>query len=305
MAIQPKKIKILYKTLIKYEWKKGDSNEDRSMPFWEVYDVVKLIKKKAKKNKIRDIKGDKFCFLENFSVTENADKSRVEIYGFFKSARNKFRPNLVNRRTGQERPNPKLLVEGDIEKTHFAMVLDKALNEVYFVHEYNFHGISINNVLDYFKFFAKENATSKKLKKSFTLKHQVIPKSGFIETLQSMSRVKVADVYIDKQLLGSDALNLSNRTVGVKSEMKLTIGSNPRESIKSTAVEIFNKFNSGERHSITKIRVEGRDERNNDIIIDTSFMNKQDFITADRHSETGELVSTQVTRGLRDLIENI
>lgn len=304
MVIKPKNVKILYKTLIKYEWTKGDSIRDRSTPFWEVLEVVKLIKKKAKKNKIRDIKGDKFCFLENFSIHENQDKSRTEIYGFFKSARNKFRPNLVNRRTGAERPNPKLLVEGDIEKTHFVIILDSNRNEVFFIHEYNFHGLSIKDILKYFKSFAKEHAEANDLKKSFTLRHQVIPESGFIETLNSMKRVKLADVYIGKQLLGSDALNMSNRLVSVKNEMKLTIGSNPRESIKSTAVDIFNSFNSKDS-PISKIRVEGRDQRDNDILIDTSFMNKQEFITVDRKSDTGELVSSQVFTELKELAEGI
>jgi hypothetical protein len=299
MSVSTRKVKILYKTLINHQWKTNVIT-----PFIEVQDVIKFIHKKHKQDKIRDIKGDKFCFLENFKIEESSNKSRIEIYGFFKSARNKFRPNLVNRRTGIERPNPKLLAEGDIEKTHFVIVLDNSLNEVYFVHEFNFHGLTINNVIDYFRFFAKEYATENKLPKNYTLKHQIIPKSGFIEALKSMGRVKVADVYIDKQLLGSEALNLSNRIVNVKSELKLTIGSNPRESIKSTIVDIFNNFNSSGT-LVSKIRVEGKDELDNDVLIDTSFMNKQDYINVDRHSETGELISTQVYTELKQLIETI
>lgn len=304
MALESKKVKILYKTLIKYEWSKGDTAKERSSPFWEVLNTMTHISKKSKKNKIRDLKGDKFCFLENFSVTESKEKERTEIFGFFKSARNQFRPNLVNRRTGVERPNPKLLVEGDIEKTHFVIILDKKLNEVFFIHQYNFYGMTIKEVLDYLKFFAKEYAKEKNQKKTFTLKHQIIPEKGFLETLQSMSRVKVADVYIGKQLLGSDALNMSNRLVNVKSEMRLTIGSVPRESIKSTAVDLFNVFTKGDR-SISKIRIEGKDQKNNDVLIDTSFMNKQEYISVDRNTETGELISTQVFKALRELTESV
>ncbi len=304
MALEPRNIKILYKTLTKYQWSRGDTFAERSSPFWEVLDVIEFISKKSKKKKIRDLNSDKFCFLENFFVTEDSGRQRKVIYGFFKSARNQFRPNLVNRRTGVERPNPKLLVEGDIEKTHFAIVIDSVSKEVYFIHEYNFHGVTVKDVLGYLKFFAKRFAEKKNFKKTFTLKHQIIPKSGFIETLQSMNRVKVADVFIAKQLLGSDSLNLSNKLVNVKSEMKLTIGSNRRESIKSTAVDIFNVFNSGDA-SISKIRIEGKDSRNNDVIIDTSFMNKQDFITVDRNTDTGELVSSQVYSELRELVEAI
>lgn len=305
MAIKPRKVKILYKTLLKYEWSRGDTIEDRRSPFWEVLEVVKFINAKTKKEKIRDLHGDKFCFLENFNIAGTPNSDRVEIYGFFKSARNQFRPNLINRRTGIERPNPKELTEGDIEKTHFVIILDKNKDEVFFIHEYNFYGITIKEVLAYFRSFAMAYATKKKLKKTFTLKYQVIPETGFIQALQSMTRVKVADVYIGKQLLGSDALNMSNRLVNVKSEMKLSIGSNPRESIKATAVDIFNVFNSSGNTSISKIRVEGKDQRDNDVLIDTSFMNKQEFITVDRNTDTGELVSSQVYAGLKELIEEI
>lgn len=63
MDITTKKVKILYKTLIKYQWSKGSTIKDRSTPFWEVYNVIKLINKKPKKDRIQDIKGDKLLLL--------------------------------------------------------------------------------------------------------------------------------------------------------------------------------------------------------------------------------------------------
>ena len=140
--------------------------------------------------------------------------------------------------------------------------------------------------------------------KNFSLKHHIIPETGFYEALQSMQRVKIADVYINKQLLGSDALNFSNRIVTVKNEMKLSISSNLKESIKSTTIDIFNKYNEG-GSIISKIRVEGKDIRDNDVLIDTSFMNKQEQITIERNTDTGELATDQIYSELTELIKFI
>lgn len=305
MTIEEKKVKILYNSLIKYQWGKNIEEDEKSNPFWEIKDVCNFIKKKAKKDTIRDLTGNRFCFLEKFYIETSDDGSREVIYGFIKSARNQFRPNLIDKKTGKERPNPKTLSEGDIEKTHFGIVLDTNLNEVFFIHEFNYYGVTFRNMLEYFKYFSKEYARKTDLPLNFTLKHYVIPKKDFLAVLKSMKRVKVADVYINKKILGSDALNLSNRFVNVKEQVKLSIGSKMRETIRSTAVDVFNLFNSNDDNSISKVRIEGQDANGNDLIIDTDFMSKLDFITVDRKSDTGELVTSQVYNGLKLLIEEI
>src|SRR5690554_265456 len=304
MSLEDQKVKILYKTLTKHYWGKNIPDKEKTMPFTEIYDVILYIKKLAKKNKIRDLKGDKFCFLENFKIESDPEAKKMVIYGFIKSARNQFRPNLINKKTGAERPNPKLLTEDDIQKTHFAILIDENYDEVYFIHQHNYYGVTINNILDYFKYFSKEYAKKIDGALNFTLKYYIIPKDDFLEALNAMSRVKIADVYINKQILGSESLNLSNRTVNIKNEIKLSIGAKKRESIKSFAVDLFNELNGGNK-SISKVRVEGKDIRGNDLIIDTSFMNKLDFITVPRNTDTGELMTNQVYAELKYLIEKI
>jgi hypothetical protein len=141
----------------------------------------------------------------------------------------------------------------------------------------------------------------RELPKNYTLKYFTIAKDGFLESLRKMRSAKVAEVYFDKQLLGSNALNFSNRQTTLKQDLKLTIGSKAGESLKETAIDLFNLFNSGDR-SISKVRVSGRDENENDILIDTSFMNKIEFLTIDKSSTTGELNSVQIFTGLKNII---
>ncbi len=300
--MKPKSVKILYKTISKYQWSK--KVEDKNSPFLEIETLFKYIKKRPKKKKFRDIQGDKFCFLENFSVDDDKHRNRTIIKGFFKSARNQFRPNLINKKTGTERPNPKLLVEGDIERTHFAIIIDRKQNEVFMLLEYNFHGLTMNNIMDYLNFFNRKYLGSKNLPKNYKLHYFTIPKTGFLEALKSMKSAKIADVYFDKKLLGSEALKFSNRLIGVKNELKLTIGSERGESLKETAVDLFNTFNSGES-SISKVRISGKDEQDNDIMIDTSFMNKMDYLKIDRNELTGDLNTTQLYSKLANLINAI
>ena len=122
--------------------------------------------------------------------------------------------------------------------------------------------------------------------------------------MNKIKSVKLAEVTIDKKFLGDAALNWSNRLVSVKKELKLTISSNPRESIKEVTVDLFNKYNVG--HSgISKIRIKGKDESNNDILLDTSFMNKMEFLNIDKNLLTGELNSIQILDGLKRLISSL
>jgi len=297
-----KDVKILFDTILKYQWSKGVSESERTTAYFEIIEVLAYIKKQARKKRFQDIQGDKFCFLENY--TEVTTGNRTIVKGFFKSARNQFRPNIINRTTGKERENPKLITEGDIEKTHFAILIDKDQKEVFLIREYNYYGLTMNNIMDYLSKFNRNYLEFKDLPKNYTLRNYSIAKDGFLEALRSLRSAKIADVYFDKKLLGSEALNFSNRTISLKNELKLTIGATRGESLKETAIDLFNNLNSG-RSDISKIRVGGQDQLGNEVIIDTSFMNKIEFLRIDRNPLTGELNSTQIYSGFQNILESL
>lgn len=300
--MKSKSVKILFNTVSKNQWSKSAHLAERLSPFYEITEILKFINKLSKKNRFRDLPEDKFCFLE--SISEKNIENKKVIFGSFKSARNQFRPNLINKTTGFERTNPKLLTEGDIEKTHFAIVIDKIENEVFFLLEYNYHGLTMNNIVDYLKFFNGRYLKEKNLPKNYTLLYSTIAKEGFIESLKTIKTAKIAEVHFDKQLLGSDSLNFSNRLVSLKNDLKLIIKANTSESLKETAVDLYNVFKSG-KGKISKIRITGTDQKDNDVLLDTSFMNKVEFLEIDRNSATGELNSTQIFSGLKTLIQDM
>jgi hypothetical protein len=280
-------------------WKKRNEDEVKEEPFYLIENVLDYINKLGKKSKFHDLQGNKFCFLENFSkkiISEN-----ILIYtGFFKSARNEFRPDLINKKTGIERKNPKKITEGDIEKTHFCIKIDKNTNEVYFFFEKNFWGVTIDNITDYLTVFTRQYCESKNEKKNFTIIHLEIPRNTFLTELENLSRTSLAEVYFDKKLLGGNALNFSNRFVSLKQDLILTAKASKKESITEVAVDLWNKLQQKDS-PISKIRIRGTDQNKNEVLLDTTFACKTEYILVDLSPDTGEVNSTQLYTGLKNI----
>jgi hypothetical protein len=295
-----KNVKISFHQLFKKKWKKKNEENSTYFPLLEINDIIVYIRNLPQLQKFHNLVGGKFCFLELVDIV-NGD-SNVIFKGFFKSARNEFRPDLINKITGVERTNPKQLSEGEVEKTHFVIKIDKKRDEVYLLLELNYHGITCSSVIDYFTSFNKSYLKSINQPQSFTIVHAVIPGNDFLDGLQLLSRTKLAEVHFDKQLLGSKALNFSNRTVSLKQDLKLVASAAVGESIKEVAVDLFNAFNRKES-GITKVRIFGIDENNNDVILDTSKIVKIEFVKVDLNPETGEVMTPQIISGLVKISE--
>ena len=293
---QDKDCKVLFNSIVQRMWKKKlvDSNID--IPLYIIDEIINFIMKQSKTNRFLDLKGNKFCFLESASKELNGENI-ILIKGIFKSARNEFRPNLIHKKTGIERKNPKEIAEGDIEKTHFVIKIDKNSEEVFMFLEYNFHGINTVSVIDYFESFHIKMLKSKNMNRNSTIKYFIIPKNSFLTELETLSRTKMAEIYFDKQLLGSKALNFSNRFVSLKKELKLTLSASKSESITEVAIDLYNRFNSN-NSDISKVRIYGVDEDNNEKILDTTFMGRVEFVKVDLNQETGEVNSSQLFTGL-------
>ena len=296
-----KERKVLFSTLIKRNWKSGDK-DPFDTPLYEIDAIISFVLKQSKTNKFFNLKENKFCFLESAKIEDLENESKL-IIGLFKSARNEFRPDLINKKTGTERKNPKEISEGDIEKNHFVIRIDKVTQEVYLFLEYNFHGINLNSVVNYFGSFNIKYLTAINLKRTYSVKHFIIPREDFRKELDKLTRTKLAEVYIDKKLLGSKALKFSNRYVSLKQDLKLVASASPRESITEVAIDFFNAM-TGENSDISKIRIYGNDENNNDVILDTSFMSKVEFIEVDLNPDTGEVNSTQLFSRLKEIAIN-
>lgn len=55
---------------------------------------------------------------------------------------------------------------------------------------------------------------------------------------------------------------------------------------------------------ISRVRVKGVDENNNSILLDTSLLCKQEFVSVDLDSETGEVNTTQLLSRLQKMAKD-
>ena len=188
-----KDVKLTYHTLVKRYWKKNKDEETFYHPLYEIIDILKYIKRLARLKKFHDLKNDKFCFLASLEFVTKGQN--VIAKGFFKSARSEFRPNLIDKRTGLERRNPKGLSEGDIEKTHFVIKCNKEQKEIYLLLESNYHGIAIGAVVEYLTIFQRKYLKAKKIQRNFSIAQSSILGDDFFEQLQQLNRAKIAEVY--------------------------------------------------------------------------------------------------------------
>lgn len=300
--MKKKDCKILFNTLIKRTWISGDKSSE-NLPMFDIEEVLNFLMKLSKKNRFVDLKDNKFCFIESVEMETFETENKI-ITGYFKSARNEFKPDLIDKKTGNERKNPKAMSEGEIEKTHFILCLHKQHDEVYLIHEYNFHGVTTQNIINYLSYFNIKYLKSQQIAQSYSVKHLVIARENFKTELDRLTRTKIAEIYFDKKLLGSKALNFSNRSVSLKKEIKLVVSAEPRESITEVAIDIYNKFNKADS-DISKVRIYGTDEYDNDVVLDTSFMGHVEFLEIDINTETGDLNTAQWHTGLKRIAKKI
>jgi hypothetical protein len=295
MAKNIKQRKVPFYTLIQREW--GTKNE---APYVIIEDVVKYINSLGKKAKIYSLKESKICLLQSAHI-ENEKNKPVIIKGFFKSARHSFRPNLINTDTGDERTSPKLLKEGDIEKTHFIIKITSS--DVFLLVESNGNGVTVGQIVNYFGFYARKYLILKKKKRNFSIVYTKVVVDDFLKVIRTLKRTRVAEIYFDKSFLGSSGLKYSDRTTPLKRDLMLTAKAEKDESITETAIDIFNKINDA-GSGISKVRIYGNDKNNSPVMLDTSFIEKAEYLKVDINPTTGEVNTTEMLTGLQGLLNN-
>jgi hypothetical protein len=273
-----KERKISYLTLIKKKW--GDHEHEN---FPEIKNLITYIGKKKKLDRQMDLQDAKFCFLESYSTNQEGI-----ISGFFSSAKHKYRPNLLDQKTGEERPSPKRISEGEKEKTHFAIKVEQ--KETFLVLELNGNGITIIQLVSYLNKFLKDYLKSISIKRDFSIDFLKVGRENFLEILSNMKRVKTAEIFLDKSLLGNNFLNFSNRTVPVQNNLVLTATAVATESIKEAAIDIFNAKNKN--NSVSRVRIKGIDNNGAPVTLDTIFIEKIDNLRAALNASTGEIETT-------------
>ncbi|MFN5847589.1 MAG: hypothetical protein ACK43K_03805, partial [Chitinophagales bacterium] len=101
------------------------------------------------------------------------------------------------------------MTEGERIKTH-CLVRITNNNEVIFCLESSTSTLSIQSIINYLNHFITQYFDAHNIENRYRIDFDIIAKDNFMEELQSLNRVVSTEVFIDKQILGSEALNYSN-----------------------------------------------------------------------------------------------
>jgi len=283
MATKPRKIGFYYLTLVS-----GDTTIDNALN-----ETLTHIESLSKVDRNRTIKSPKFGFLDN--INSNSENTRHKI--IFKSASHSFRPPLVHRDTIAERESPKSMEEGETQKTH---LVTKAINgDVIVLLEKHQSGLNMNQIKNYLNYFAMTMDVETQIRFDF----EAIAKDNFLEEINNLSRVVSADLYVDKQLLGSEVLDYSERTNTVKHEVIVSVKAKNRDTISDFARDVYAKINSGQ-NSIQRLRVVGRNNENNVVKLNTDFIERQEYVRPTVNQVTGEIRSSDLFNEMESALQN-
>ena len=269
-------------------------NENNTYTGIEAFDeVVNFIIGRNLVDRRLDLGDNKFCFLDSCTIDQSGNYKKI----VFKSAVHKYRPNLIDKDTIAERINPKQIHEGECEKTHITIKITD--DELVFLMEKHINGVLVSQFVKYLNYFVRQLGDQDIL----NVGYEILVKDDFLQEINNLNRVSSAEIIVDKQLLGGNALNFSNRIEEVKHEVKITVKANRLDSIADFARDTFALINGGE-NQIQKIKIIGRNEDNNEVVLKTDFIEKQEYITTDINDETGEILTEQFFSEMINILQN-
>lgn len=246
---------------------------------------------KEKIDRKYEFDSSKFCILEQFQKYGSSTVSKI----IFKSAMHGFRPNLIHSETIEERSNPKYIKEGEIEHTH---ILSRLIdNNILILLEKHQSGISIKQFITYLN-----NYTSDCFDDGGEFSYSIEMKDNFLEEIAKLDRVSSAEIIVDKQILGGEALNFSTRTNSMKHNVTISVKAYNKDSIVDFVKDVFAKLNGG-RTSINRISLKGRNTENNEVILNTELFERQEYIHPTINIVTGELSSSEIFIQMKEIIE--
>ena len=257
--------------------------------------ALRFIANQTNKLKKKDLPDDRICFLDFYEYNENEGSIKI----LFKSARHSYRAPLLNRNTIESRDNPKTRDEGEQVKTHLLIKFVEGDAIVFLETGRNI--LSMKTITEYLNTFVSiYNSNHKKERIDGHFCFEMIPRDDFKEVLENMQRVTCAELYIDKQILGSDALNFSNRIESVQEDVVISLKPQKKKSIKQFIDDILSNA-TGTKREIKRIRVKGKMSDSSECIIDTDFIVKKEYIDAQQSEETGEYNTQYMFSQLKEL----
>ena len=253
------KRKITYHVLKFHEGSDVNNSYDE-FNFSDFADYLNSLSNNDRNTAIHDTKFCAISLLDQIDPREYQGRSSC-YFGCIKSATHGTNKDLLDSRTNAERDNPKALEEGEKEENYFIMAFSgNSQCEIIFQNAHN--GINANQFGKYLDKFISRYLTFTGSERTFNTELGDIIIENPEEIINRLDRIVECKVYIDKEVLGSEFLNLSERIFNVKEDLVIDITANFRKSIVEVARDLVHGVANDRR--ISKIWVRGKDNDNNE-----------------------------------------
>lgn len=225
----------------------------------------------------RDEKNNKAVAL---SSIRDETKQGLRLFKIvFKSCKYNHSPDYMSSTDGSERPTDKQLFEGDKELTHMCMRIDG--NEAFTIFEERRNGVTMGGVIKYFNKLLHAFLTQDGITDNFYLWASIIPPDDFLTALEAADRVSVAELFVEKTVLGSNYLGLMNVDANSQDDLIMTLRSKPRQSLPKRALKQTFLSLTTEGSKVRRIRLYGKDINKMSVMIDSLKGKRVEEITVD------------------------
>lgn len=146
----------------------------------------------------------------------------------FKSCKYNHSPDYMSSRDGTERPTEKQLYEGDKEWTHLCLRIDT--DEAFCVIEERKSGVTLGAVVRYFNQLLRNYLLSQGDETPIVLFASIVPSEDFMSALNSAEKITIAELFVQKEVMGSDFLGYIDVDDSTREDVVMTVKAKPRQS---------------------------------------------------------------------------
>lgn len=245
----------------------------------------------------RDERNNKAVAL---SSVEKEKIQELNLYKIiFKSCKYNHSPDYMSSTDGSERPTDKQLHEGDKELTHMCMRID--INEAFTVFEERRNGVTMGGVIKYFNRILRTFLSQEGIADNFHLWANIIPPDDFLTALDAADRISVAELFVEKSVLGSDYLNLMPIDARSQNDLTITMKAKPKESLGKRALKHVFLSLTTEGTKVNRIRLHGKDINKMSVVIDSLKGKRMEEVTVNL-TENGTVDSYSLFAKIEEIL---
>lgn len=203
----------------------------------------------------RDSQNSKAISLDKIWTTSSQGRRLYEIR--FKSCKYNHSPDYMSSRDGTERPTEKKTYEGDKELTHLCLRIDT--EEAFCVIEERKSGVTLGAVIRYLNRLLRDYLLAQGDETPIALFASIVPSEDFMSALNSAEKITIAELFVQKDVMGSGYLNYLDVDASTREDVVMTVKAKRRQSFTKRALQDAYIKMTTEGTEIKRIRLRGKE----------------------------------------------